>query len=129
MVQLFGFAGPLDSGTPLTNASLFANVDLLARSHKPDNDAPLRDTFGKFDEVIWLGLVVERPSLLDGADLLRIEGSLRFIEYQDVLGRNGIGSSRVGLNVGFNATDECPPSTTCWTELVLEYFDERSVSR
>jgi hypothetical protein len=61
-------------------------------------------------------------------DLRRIEGALRFIEHQDVLGGNLAWSRRVALDVVVDMTNEGLPTSARSFQLVLQDLDEWSVS-
>ena len=57
-----------------------------------------------------------------------VKGSLGFVEDQDVLRRDEMMTSAIGLDVFLHTADERFASASCALELVLEDLDQRAIS-
>ncbi len=122
--------GLLESGFPLGDAGFFADVDFLAGADETDDDAPLGDALGKFDEEFGFGTAVKfgRKVFVLFGDLFGVESSLGFIVDEDVLGWNEIFGPGEGFDIVVNAADEGFSVAAGRTKLVLEDFDEGAVA-
>src|SRR4051812_26143949 len=72
-------SGPLNSGSPLANAALLADVDFLTGPDQTNDDAPAGDSLSKLDEILRFRFPFTRATLVQISDLRCVEGTLRLV--------------------------------------------------
>src|SRR5450759_717350 len=120
-------AAPFHGPPPLDGTPFLAGVDFLACPDQADDHAPARDSLRELDEVLGLGETVPVLRVLL-SDHRGVKGALSFIEDQDVLRRDEMMTSAIGLDVFLHTADERFASASCALELVLKHLHQRAIS-